>query len=326
VFCYDAFVVDAPAGKVTFHFSHRDERSFVALNRFSTALHVSFPGGVAPPGAAAAAFSVGMASLPWLWVGVPTRRVVVRAAALSAEQCAFWTHAYNNALGEFFALHALPYPHGLSVECDAAPRPLSPRRGGGDPDAPAPTLPPAPRAAAAAHARPDAARRVLVPMGGGKDSLTVWELLRNADGPPRCEWFFLGDDAGEFEANWRCAPRRRVGGGCGCGGCVLVLFARAALSVCVFSDAAGALSFGAGTRRLRAPPAAPRRCTWRGTTGAARAGRRRASGASRCAATRGRSSSHSPLPSSRCFTVLTPSPSATSAPRARATACTAARR
>jgi hypothetical protein len=209
VFCYDAFVIDALAGKVTFHFSHRDERTFVALNRFQTALHVNFPGGVVPPGAAAAAFSVGLASLPWLWLGVPTRRVVVRAAELSAAQCEFWTHAYNNALGEFFALHALPYPHGLRVECDVAPRPLSPRRGGGDPDAPAPTLPPAPP-----HAeppRPDAPRRVLVPMGGGKDSLTVWELLRHAQGDTHCEWFFLGDDAGEFEANWRCALQRLRG-------------------------------------------------------------------------------------------------------------------
>ena len=87
-FCYDAYAVDAAAGVVPYHFSHRDGRTRVALSRFTTSLHSAFPGGVAPPGAAAAAFAVGMAELPWLWLGVPTSRILVRAALQGlAEAC-----------------------------------------------------------------------------------------------------------------------------------------------------------------------------------------------------------------------------------------------
>ncbi len=79
LFSYDAFEIDAQSGRIDFFYSHRDGRSRVALDRFQTAVHIRFPGGVAPPGAAAAAFCCGMASLPWLWMGVPTSRILVRA-------------------------------------------------------------------------------------------------------------------------------------------------------------------------------------------------------------------------------------------------------
>ena len=120
----------------------------------------------------------------------------MRAATLSAQQCAFWTRAYNGSLGEFFQLHGMPYPDGIAVECDATPRPLSPVRGCTDATQP---LPRAPEVAAATGAP----RRVLVPMGGGKDSLLVWELLRQCD-DLQCLWFHLADELGEYEANWRC--------------------------------------------------------------------------------------------------------------------------
>ena len=201
-FCFDSFEVDAAAGCVRFAFSHRDARSGVALCRFATRLHVAFPGGVVPPGAKAACLGVGLASLPWLYMGLPTRRVVVRAAPLDDEQRAFWARAYNGTLAEFFQVNGLAFAGGVGVvlECDDAPRPLSPPPQAHDAQSLQPSEPPE-RAATAS-------RRVLVPMGGGKDSLTVYELLRHADGPPRCAWFFLSDDAGEYDANWRCALQR----------------------------------------------------------------------------------------------------------------------
>jgi hypothetical protein len=211
VFCFDEFAIDAAAGRVDFHFSHRDARTGVAMARFATAMHVAFPGQAVPRGAAAAALAIGMASLPWLWMGLPTRRILVRAAHLTPAQCAFWTHAYNASLGEFFQLHDLQFPDAIVVECDTTPRPLSPRGAAADGE-------PLPAASAEAPAGSDASelsdpprqRRVLIPMGGGKDSLTVWELLRGAEGAPECAWFFLADDRGEYEANWRCALLLRL--------------------------------------------------------------------------------------------------------------------
>ncbi len=224
MFCFDAFAVDASAGRVDFHFSHRDARTGVALARFTTAMHVAFPGHSVPRGAAAAALAIGMASLPWLWMGLPTRRILVRAAHLTPAQCAFWTHAYNASLGEFFQLHGLPFPNGIVVECDTTPRPLSPRGAAADGE-------PLPAASAEAPAGSDASElseprqhRVLIPMGGGKDSLTVWELLRGAEGAPECAWFFLADDRGEYEANWRCALLRLL---CACFAASLPCAARA---------------------------------------------------------------------------------------------------
>lgn len=189
VFSFDA--MELHADEATFFFSHRDSSSGAALARFQTALRLPQP---CPPwsdGAAAAALAVGLASLPWLWLGVPTRRIAVRAAALTPAQCAFWEHTYNGCCAEFFALNgfALPGGAGVSVESDASARPLSPRPGSASVHLP-------PGAAALQH-------RVLVPLGGGKDSLTTWELLRPLSLAKR--WLYVEDDVGEFAANWRLA-------------------------------------------------------------------------------------------------------------------------
>ena len=196
VFSYDAYELDADAREVCYYYSHRDGATHVALARFSTSLALPVPpaAGALPAGAHAAAFQAGLASLPGLWLGLPTRVIAVRAGALDAAACAFWAATYDACLGEFFQAHRLPWPGALRVECDAMPRPLSPRGCAGGVAAPEV----APRAARRG------ARRVLVPLGGGKDSLTVWELLRAAD-VGAATWFYLEDEVGEFDANWRLA-------------------------------------------------------------------------------------------------------------------------
>eukprot|EP00897_Mesotaenium_endlicherianum_P010491 jgi/Mesen1/9470/ME000063S08920 len=53
---------------------------------------------------------------------------------------------------------------------------------------------------------PDAAPRVLVPLGAGKDSITVFEMvsekLEHMEGSSSA-WFFLGDHCGEYARSWR---------------------------------------------------------------------------------------------------------------------------
>ena len=191
VFSFDAMELDEAAGHATFLFSHRDSCSGTALARFQTALHLPQPCPLWPAGAAAAALAVGLASLPWLWLGVPCRRIAVRAALLTPEQCSFWAATYNGCCAEFFALNgfALPDGAGVSVECDTSARPLSPRQGAARVGLPPGSTP--------------LEHRVLVPLGGGKDSLTTWELLRPL--PVAKRWLYVEDDAGEFAANWRLA-------------------------------------------------------------------------------------------------------------------------
>ena len=205
VFSYDAFELLPSEQLVRFHYSHRDARTCVALERFTTELGLRFPDGDAlPQGTTEAAFAVGMVSLAWLWMGLPCRCVRVAAGQLSAEQCVYWEESLNLCLGEFMQRHGLPYPRALHIESDTRERPLSPRRGG---------VPHAPGAAPGAE--PGAAeslpRRVLVPLGGGKDSTTLWELLRGC-ADTELQWLYLEEEPGEYARNWRLEALARESG------------------------------------------------------------------------------------------------------------------
>jgi hypothetical protein len=171
---------------ITFSYSHRDSADLV-LASFTTSLHLDFPAQAAPDGIHAAALACGILSAAWLWFGLPTRRFLCRAAPLSASQRTFWQETLCGCLAEFAAVHNLPL-NLFSFEAeDCAESP------------PPPPLPVLDR------------HRVLVPLGGGKDSVVVWTAISQL---PETEsaWFYLEDDQGELRRSWRLAALHRVSG------------------------------------------------------------------------------------------------------------------
>jgi hypothetical protein len=150
-----------------------------------------------------AIFHVGMCLIGWIAMVFPARLVVVRAGFLSEAQAAWWAVAFDHTLAEIFYLNPSlgPWPGFFRVECKAkcglharrlgAPLPL-PRPGAGD-------------------LLGAEEKQVLVPMGGGKDSLTVWDLLARGRAPVSRQWFFLGMHQGEFAAGPYAALARESG-------------------------------------------------------------------------------------------------------------------
>ena len=197
--CYESFHLDPTAGRVTFTYAMLDVRSLVQLDVFTTSLAL-------PPScsaeqyasvdATAAAFAVGMVSLAWLWVGLPCQTVLVRAKQLDASEAAFWSDTLNGCLGEFFQFHGMP-PNCIVVKSQPG---IAAMQAGGR----APPL------------QPRIGRRVLVPMGGGKDSTLVWHLMRRSLPNPNIAsmtWLYVEDEPGEMQANWRLRTLAALCGG-----------------------------------------------------------------------------------------------------------------
>jgi hypothetical protein len=197
--CYESFHLDLCASRVTFKYQLLDVRSLVQLDVFTTSLALppTCSGEQhASPDAMAACFAVGMVSLAWLWVGLPCQTILVRAKQLDDCEVAFWNDTLNGCLGEFFQ------HHGMAPNCIVVKSPpgTTAMQAGG----PAPPL------------QPRIDRRVLVPMGGGKDSTLVWHLLRQALPTPNIAsmtWLYVEDEPGEMQANWRLQALAALCGG-----------------------------------------------------------------------------------------------------------------
>ncbi|KAK1945052.1 Serine/threonine-protein kinase Nek6 [Phytophthora citrophthora] len=120
---------------------------------------------------------IGLCVLPWFWMGYNCKYIRIQAGYLDPEQVHFWEEFYQNVLSEYLYLHGLDRDR-LHIIMDApatgALQVLSNRK-----------LEP----------------KVLVPLGGGKDSLVVYQLLSSSDTP--CAWLHVGDRPQEFDRNWR---------------------------------------------------------------------------------------------------------------------------
>lgn len=150
-FFYDRFEIDRAKERVRFYYRTDAGHAFVHE------LSVAFPEHTDDSRLAPAAFALGMAELVHYWKAVLAPVIVVSAGALSKEQISFWATLYEKGLGEFFFVNKIDFRGLVRIECDpAAPVVLA-------------ASPKAPRE-----------RRLLVPLGGGKDSLVTGELLKRA--------------------------------------------------------------------------------------------------------------------------------------------------
>ena len=171
--------------------------------------HEAIPQSWAKPGSDAwpIILGLGMACISHVWTGFCTPKIVVKAGYLSPEEVEFWRDAFRLGLCEHLMVNQitkLGTSDSLQVDIlvEAACPPSQPP-------------PPPPPGLIDAHSdAPRPRRRVLVPLGGGKDSTTVLEMLKRveADSPPAIVPFFLGDPEGEYQSCWRYAALCELAG------------------------------------------------------------------------------------------------------------------
>ena len=190
---------------INFHYTFSNRRDF-RIRVFG----VHGTGDLSHPELRTAVFHVGLCLLGWVVMEFPARRLLVRAGYLSAAQAAWWGTTLDHTLAELFYLntHLGPWPGYFVFECQAK-RGLHARCLG---TVPTSALAGDPTGAEAQCVVAEKGKKegleeeeeeeeheVLVPLGGGKDSLTVWEMLARCPARTRMTWFFLGMRLGEFE-------------------------------------------------------------------------------------------------------------------------------
>jgi hypothetical protein len=157
--------------------------TFTYNNRITIPLYIFLPDSLElqPKEHNAALFSVGMVLLPWLWTIYFCKKIVIRAGHLDDEQKQFWLNLFEGSLAEWFYLNSLPGWGYLDLVVEA---------------------PKNRRWRATTMSIPEDTKRVLVPLGGGKDSLVVQELLAQSSDKIDWQWFFLsGCERGEYQTN-----------------------------------------------------------------------------------------------------------------------------
>ena len=125
-------------------------------------------------------FSLGMVELVSYWKITCSPQVFVEAGALDEEQILWWKDLYFNGLGEFFYVNEIDEADPsdfMEIRCWRGPDAAS-----GKPETGRDVLASSPADLGTEQKQPDFApgTRVLVPIGGGKDSAVSLELLKKA--------------------------------------------------------------------------------------------------------------------------------------------------
>ena len=105
-------------------------------------------------------FQMGMVEMVSYWKAACPAKVVIRAGHLEVQQIAWWKKLYFHGLGEFFYLNGIDTNMESFMEIIPEGKPTEPSEVVLDYE------------------------RVLIPIGGGKDSAVSLELLRNSDMKP----------------------------------------------------------------------------------------------------------------------------------------------
>ncbi len=149
-FIFDSYDFDEQSGKIELHYSLDDEVHFTET--------VTIPGyfkkQVMNPTLESALFALHLIGGISYYKTCLPKKIEIRSGKLSKEQAAFWNAVYENGLGEFFYKNKIDFQGLIDF----------------------------PVSEDAAIAKPQAAnkspKKVLVPIGGGKDSVVTIEKLR----------------------------------------------------------------------------------------------------------------------------------------------------
>jgi hypothetical protein len=182
---YDSYRIDAAGGFLSFWYSYNDQ------HRFEVRLRTELAGAADPEIARdleAAVFTAGMGLIPMVYLAFCTPEIRVRAGYLDEAQIEFWRWAYEMNMVEHLYAHRTASRSAVELRCEV----------------------PRERALAPARARSFERPRVLVPLGGGKDSAVLIELLRGVDADLFTSYF--EEYPGEFLNLWRLRGIARVAG------------------------------------------------------------------------------------------------------------------
>ncbi len=153
-FIFDTYVFDATAGKILLHYNLDDDVSFTETITLPE-MDFNIQSSEALDRALFALHLIG--GISYYKTCLP-KTIDVRSGSLTKDEAMFWNDVYENGLGEFFFKNDIDF-HGLiNFPSDAAPKPEG-------------------NMVRQAH---HDKLKVLVPIGGGKDSIVTTELLKAA--------------------------------------------------------------------------------------------------------------------------------------------------
>lgn len=134
-----------------------------------------------------ALFCIGMCVLPWYWMGFGCEKIVINSeiCPYSPSLLEFWQILYSNVLLEFLHCNKSAELPKLSLSDDTFTNLPSPQ-----------------------GAQRESKESVLVPIGGGKDSLVVWHL--NSKQRRDVDLFYVTDETEDFSKDWRLKEISRL--------------------------------------------------------------------------------------------------------------------
>ena len=148
-FYFDCFKIEPEKNRIIYEYSTD------AGHSFTHELTIEFPENIDSSALNSAVFALGMAEIPSYWKSTLAPEIVIKAGKLSAAQILFWENLFTKGLGEFFYANKIDFRGLIHIISDAH----------------------APEITPITSAKPSA-YRVLVPFGGGKDSLVTGEILK----------------------------------------------------------------------------------------------------------------------------------------------------
>ncbi|MDD4287395.1 MAG: hypothetical protein PHN33_03545 [Candidatus Peribacteraceae bacterium] len=164
-FIFDSHAFDAEAGTIELRYSLDDELQFTETLLLPADYQLQAP---SPEQDIALAALHLIAGISYFKTCLP-KKIALRSGSLTQKQAAFWNTVYTKGLGEFFFRNHIDF-HGLIAFPHSSPtRPASVApspNGGGTGWGPT--------------SQRTNGQRLLVPIGGGKDSIVTAELLKKA--------------------------------------------------------------------------------------------------------------------------------------------------
>lgn len=157
VFVFESFHFDPTTGEIVYRYTTDAGHIFT---------HTLIYKGKSPHDSTSIAphlFALGMAELPHFWKATLAPRIVIKAGHLTNAQIQFWHTLYEKGLGEFFYKNNIDFRNIFTVSIEKGSPTHEPIQSAGT--------------------------GVLVPFGGGKDSLVTGELLKK--GGHSFSWFEL---------------------------------------------------------------------------------------------------------------------------------------
>ena len=151
-FIFESYAFNPDTGVITLNYSLDDNVQFAETITLPSDLHVQ----ISPddPALQSALFALHLiAGISYYKTCIP-KNIEVRSGELTEEQATFWNTVYEKGLGEFFYTNDIDFRGHINFPSEPEEKPYTP-------------------SSSSSH-QP----HVLVPMGGGKDSIVTMELLR----------------------------------------------------------------------------------------------------------------------------------------------------